>query len=276
MQVLVVAHCDMNGTLDKAERMRQDHWLLSAHEILRDRPEFKGVDLQAEIHPEVFEVSLGLGGKDVISAVACEMKRASACFCEISDQQMFDLVTEIRAHRSRVLKDFEDNGYPLRDGAAEFIREAHGLGVRFTIVTSETEEHVEKTLLRSGVRDYFDGIVARDTINGHGQVPKKPGPEPYMVAVERMMQKYTPNAALHAGLEDTDPGMASALRALRAGSIQQVIHSHDILPWAKIRAHLLSRQFTPEESQLCDGDHIALVNASFPEISAHFRRLKAA
>lgn len=263
---VVVAHFDLNGSLDKAERIRQEEWRNAAHEVLPERLGLEDVDFD----PAIFHVSLGLAGRDVVAAVAASMCEAGYCV------SVEDLHAVYERRREILTRDgYERDGYPLKEGAADLLRSMHGLGVKLTVVTSETEGHAMRSLTRAGLDPLITGIVGRDTLVDDQELLRKPHPAPYLTAKSRVEALHPDCNVIHYGHEDTATGMLAVLRAKGAGEFQGAIHVKDIQDLDTIIAQM-QRALDADEPHLKAHqvpEMIDLRNANYEEIEAFYRHL---
>lgn len=96
---------------------------------------------------------------------------------------------------------------PLRPGVLRLWREARAAGVRLAIATTTTPENVVELLEHAGepgLADWFEVIAAGDVVPH-----KKPAPDIFTYALERLGLK--PEACV--ALEDSDNGAQAALAA---------------------------------------------------------------
>jgi len=100
---------------------------------------------------------------------------------------------------------------PLRPGVLRLLRAARAAGIRLAIATTTTPENVATLLAHSGepgLADWFEVIAAGDIVPH-----KKPAPDIYLLALERLGLAARDCAAI----EDSDIGARAALAAgLRA------------------------------------------------------------
>ncbi len=89
------------------------------------------------------------------------------------------------------------------DGIAETLQALHGRA-RMAVVTSTSREHFELAHRRTGMRRFFEVVVAHEDY-----AQAKPHPEPYLTALRRL--------GLHPGrcvaIEDSERGLTAATRA---------------------------------------------------------------
>lgn len=89
------------------------------------------------------------------------------------------------------------------DGIAETLQALHGRA-RMAVVTSSLREHFELAHRRTGMKRFFEVVVAREDYE-----QSKPHPEPYLTALRRL--------GLHPGrcvaIEDSERGLTAATRA---------------------------------------------------------------
>ncbi|MEO6861183.1 MAG: HAD family phosphatase [Microcoleus sp.] len=100
---------------------------------------------------------------------------------------------------------------PIYPGLAEFIDKIRVSGLKMAVVSGAMRSDIELVLDRSGVAANFELIVAGDDL-----MASKPEPDSYLLAVERLNQKY-PDFKLQPieclALEDSFAGIAAAKKA---------------------------------------------------------------
>ena len=69
----------------------------------------------------------------------------------------------------------------VMEGAREILSYFHAQGVRLSTASSSTTAQIEKNLVQSGLRSYFDAIVGGNLVT-HG----KPAPDIFLLAAERI------------------------------------------------------------------------------------------
>ncbi|HKM99665.1 MAG TPA: HAD family phosphatase [Candidatus Binataceae bacterium] len=89
------------------------------------------------------------------------------------------------------------------DGAVETLRSMQGTA-RMAVVTTSLREHFEVAHKSSGLREFFELVVAREDY-----VESKPHPEPYLTALTRL--GVQPDRCI--AIEDSRRGLTSALAA---------------------------------------------------------------
>ncbi|MEG4318112.1 MULTISPECIES: HAD family phosphatase [unclassified Microcoleus] len=100
---------------------------------------------------------------------------------------------------------------PIYPGLAEFIAKIRADGLKMAVVSGAIRSDIELVLDRSGLTANFELIVAGDDL-----MVSKPAPDGYLLAVERLNQKY-PDFNLQPieclALEDTFAGIEAAKKA---------------------------------------------------------------
>ncbi|MGO9451609.1 MAG: HAD family hydrolase [Candidatus Binataceae bacterium] len=89
------------------------------------------------------------------------------------------------------------------DGAVETLRSMQGTA-RMAVVTTSLREHFDVAHRNSGLREFFELVVAREDY-----VESKPHPEPYLTALKRLGAQ--PSGCI--AIEDSQRGLTSALAA---------------------------------------------------------------
>jgi beta-phosphoglucomutase-like phosphatase (HAD superfamily) len=176
--------------------------------------------------------------------------------------------------RNQRLRDdgYDLRGYPLREGAADMIRELTSAGDMLTIVTSETIAHAQRTLSLGGIEHLFACVVGRDLMVDGREILKKPHHEPYQVA-HSLIEKLSGLELLHIGAEDTAPGIESLVGAKNNGFIQEAVHvkgiqsAHDVTNQLTLQA---VEQRTPQGWQA----ELLLLDATYGEFSEKLREMR--
>ncbi|MFY7806718.1 MAG: HAD family hydrolase [Limnoraphis robusta] len=100
---------------------------------------------------------------------------------------------------------------PIYAGVQEFVLKIHAAELKMAVVSGAVRSEIELILNRVNIAEYFSVIVAGDDIS-----TSKPDPEGYLLAVERLNQKY-PELNLHPSeclaIEDTFAGIKAAQQA---------------------------------------------------------------
>lgn len=120
------------------------------------------------------------------------------------------------------------DGVPLKPGAEAATRDLHGT-VPLAVVTSSRSSNAVEALQKAGLWGRFEFLIGGDQVTR-----RKPDPEPYRTAIDRL--GLAPSSVL--ALEDSAVGVRSAL-----GAGAQVIQVPDIVqPTAETRAlgHMIS------------------------------------
>jgi len=100
---------------------------------------------------------------------------------------------------------------PIYPGVADFIAKVRSLGLKMAVVSGALRSEVEFVLNRAGLAENFELIVAGDDLTA-----TKPEPDSYLLAVERLNQRYPGWNLLPAeclAVEDTLAGIAAAKKA---------------------------------------------------------------
>lgn len=113
-------------------------------------------------------------------------------------------IPALHAHKTRLYGEMAARELELRPGVARLLREARATGLRQAVVTTTSRVNVEalldRTLGKEG-REIFEVWVTGEEV-----VRKKPAPDLYLRALERL--HLPPSACL--ALEDSELGLASA------------------------------------------------------------------
>ena len=262
----LAVHLDLNGTLDQAEDIRQRGWYDATLPYIQER-----FATSVNIPSEAFHASLGLASKDVISAVRSSINAALTLYgIELTES---DVQAIYNLRNERLSNDgYDERGYPLRDGAAEMIRELSSAGDMLTIVTSETIEHAQRTLSLGGVAHLFTCVVGRNFNVGNREILKKPHYEPYQVA-SSLIELLSGLKLFHIGAEDTAPGIESIVRAKNISYINEAVHVKGIQSVDDVTAQLSLQAVekrTPQQWQA----ELLMSDASLGEFSEKLRDLR--
>ena len=129
---------------------------------------------------------------------------------------------------------------PIYPGVQEFVSKLHGAELKMAVVSGALRSEIELILNRVNIAEYFSVIVGGDDIT-----TSKPDPEGYLLAVERLNQKY-PELNLHPSeclaIEDTFPGIHAAQDAKIA--VVGVAHTYPL--------HMLQRLANWAVDRFCD------------------------
>jgi phosphoglycolate phosphatase/beta-phosphoglucomutase len=100
---------------------------------------------------------------------------------------------------------------PIYPGLADFIAKVRSVGLKMAVVSGAVRSEIELVLNLAGLADNFELIVAGDDLTA-----SKPEPDGYLLAVERLNERY-PDWNLQPGeclaIEDTFAGIAAAKKA---------------------------------------------------------------
>ncbi|WP_254721747.1 HAD family hydrolase [Kovacikia minuta] len=100
---------------------------------------------------------------------------------------------------------------PIYPGLADFIFNLRAAKVKLAVVSGAIRSEIEQVLQRAQLREYFSVIVSGDE-----NIPGKPAPDGYLMAIERLNQQY-PDLQLTSwnclAIEDTFSGIEAAKRA---------------------------------------------------------------
>ena len=112
-----------------------------------------------------------------------------------------DAVLQRRRDHELSLTDVED----LRPGILEYLEDARALGLKVAIVSSSTQDWINRHLARLERAEHFDAIVAAD----HDTARAKPAPTLYLEALDRL--ELGPEEAI--AFEDSPNGIKAAKAA---------------------------------------------------------------
>lgn len=112
-------------------------------------------------------------------------------------------------------------GVPIKDGAYELLDYLAQNGYKIALATSTNAPRVERHLVQSDMKKYFDAVVTGDT------VPRgKPAPDIFLIAAERI--GVSPAECM--GVEDSFNGV----RAVKAAGMYAVMAPDMIAPTKEI------------------------------------------
>jgi HAD superfamily hydrolase (TIGR01509 family) len=152
----------------------------------RDALARAGVDLTREQYIE-FALTSGRSAFDLLEAPAWSAER----------------ILRLRGERDLAYAAMLCAGCVAMDGVIETLARLKG-GSRMAIVTTSLRKHFDLAHRASGVRDYFDLVLAREDYR-----QSKPHPEPYLTALDRLSVAAVRSIAI----EDSARGLQSALAA---------------------------------------------------------------
>ena len=112
-----------------------------------------------------------------------------------------EAVLQRRRDHELSLTDVED----LRPGILEYLEDARALGLKVAIVSSSTQDWINRHLARLERAEHFDAIVAAD----HDTARAKPAPTLYLEALDRL--ELGPEEAI--AFEDSPNGIKAAKAA---------------------------------------------------------------
>jgi len=92
----------------------------------------------------------------------------------------------------------------IRPGAVELVKELHEMCVNLAVVSSSTRAMVQQVLEIAGISGLFKCLISADKVSS-----KKPDPEPYLRALERMV--ISPDRAVI--IEDSPSGIEAGKKA---------------------------------------------------------------
>ena len=111
----------------------------------------------------------------------------------------------------------ETEGLPIKDGAYELLDYLCANGYKIGLATSTNAPRVERHLVQSDMKKYFDAVVTGDTVQRG-----KPAPDIFLIAAERLDVK----PADCMGVEDSFNGV----RAVKAAGMYTVMAPDMIQP----------------------------------------------
>lgn len=152
---------------------------------------------------EYQEVCLGRSDRACIRELLARRGRV------VTDQYLDELTARKSRYYQQQLNDLEK--LPSYPGLDDLIFQLRASQIVMAVVSGAMRSEIETVLQRLNVDQYFAVIVAGDEI-----LTSKPEPDGYLLAVERLNQKF-PNLALHPYeclvIEDSFPGIEAAKRA---------------------------------------------------------------
>ncbi len=152
---------------------------------------------------EYQEVCLGRSDRACIRELLARRGRV------VTDQYLDELIARKSRYYQQQLNDLEK--LPSYPGLEDLIFQLRASQIVMAVVSGAMRSEIEAVLQRLNVDQYFAVIVAGDEI-----LTSKPEPDGYLLAVERLNQKF-PDLALHPYeclvIEDSFPGIEAAKRA---------------------------------------------------------------
>ncbi|MEM6760013.1 MAG: HAD family phosphatase [Pseudomonadota bacterium] len=154
-------------------------------------------------------------GLPLLQEIGMSAAQARAFFCSLVGTSSVETSARLRevagpraaaleaAWRTATGARIERDGIALRPTVGETLSALSGQGARMAVVTSTHEAASRHHLQRAGLADHFELVVA-----GDAGVANKPDPAPYLHAA----QSLGVDPADCAAFEDSDPGIASAVR----------------------------------------------------------------
>ena len=172
---------DMDGTLLDTERIYQEYWLISAHEL--------GYDM--------------LTAEDMLEFRSLGKKRAKKLMWEKTGDE--DSYVKIRKHRFELMDPFlEKNGIPLKPGVMEALKKLKEAGFSLAVATGTVADRSEAFLEGLGLSHFFEYIISTENVeNG------KPEPDVYLYVCDRL--DVDPKITF--AVEDSPNGIMSAANA---------------------------------------------------------------
>jgi HAD superfamily hydrolase (TIGR01509 family) len=137
------------------------------------------------------------------------------------------------------------------DGAAEFIKMLGANGIRMAVCSGAALVDIELMLKDSGLRDYFETIVATDHIQN-----SKPAPDGYVLALERLNQGVSERISAEQCIviEDSRWGLESARSAGMHGvGVTNTYPAEELADYAEKVVSQLTEITIEDLQSLCDG-----------------------
>jgi beta-phosphoglucomutase len=183
--------------------------------------DFNGVIINDEsIHEEIIDrlmLEENLRLKPGEFREVCLGKSDRACIVELFDRRgrfltetYLDRLLFRKAEAYKTKLDSLET-LPIYPGLADFIAKVRSVGLKMAVVSGAVRSEIELVLNLAGLADNFELIVAGDDLTA-----SKPEPDGYLLAVERLNERY-PGWNLQASeclaIEDTFAGITAAKRA---------------------------------------------------------------
>jgi beta-phosphoglucomutase len=183
--------------------------------------DFNGVIINDEsIHEEIIDrlmLEENLRLKPGEFREVCLGKSDRACIVELFDRRgrfltetYLDRLLFRKAEAYKTKLDSLET-LPIYPGLADFIAKVRSVGLKMAVVSGAVRSEIELVLNLAGLADNFELIVAGDDLTA-----SKPEPDGYLLAVERLNERY-PGWNLQASeclaIEDTFAGITAAKKA---------------------------------------------------------------
>ena len=127
----------------------------------------------------------------------------------VSDDYLDGLVARKARYYQLELETLEK--LPIYPGLDDFIFKLRAAQLKLAVVSGAVSSEIDQVLARAKLKDFFSVIAS-----GDDQVPSKPAPDIYLLAIERLNQRY-PDLNLHPreclAIEDTFSGIQAAKQA---------------------------------------------------------------
>jgi len=170
---------DMDGTLIDTERIGAASW------------DHAGEDTGLQVSEEVKQKMVGRTLPDITALVQEALP----------NEDVEPLLDRANYHYHRLIS---EQTPPVKPGAREVLEWLRERGIPLALATSSRRDQAEDKLSRTGLRDFFDFVVAGDEINRG-----KPDPEIF----ERAAEGLGLPVAQCAIFEDSGPGIEAAQRS---------------------------------------------------------------
>ncbi len=221
--------------------------------------DFDGVIVDAEgLHLEAFNEVLGSYGVRIPKKLYydkylphddIECLRAAATDFELGldEEQLGWLLREKMEVFARIVS----KGNIFIDGAAEFIGMLAANDIRMAVFSGAALADIELMLKDSGLRDYFETIVATDHIQN-----SKPAPDGYLLALERLNQGVCERISAEqcVVIEDSRWGLESARSAGMHGvGVTNTYPAEELAGYAEKVVSQLTEITIEDLQSLCGG-----------------------
>lgn len=133
---------------------------------------------------------------------SCEMCVAHFRFGDVDAKALYDEGERIR--REVISKE----PAPLIIEGLEFLRQAHSIGLKIGVASSDFPDNIRKHMEQAGVLEYISAITSGEKHSGE-VTRDKPHPDVYLVTARKL--GVEPRACI--GIEDTTPGIMAVKAA---------------------------------------------------------------
>jgi HAD superfamily hydrolase (TIGR01509 family) len=167
------------------------------------------IDLEAQHHAATRALCLSMGSDYETLPESFRLSSGMRILDEIETMRnTFGWIESLEALAERrtqlMLEELRNGELRWLPGVEEVVRALRERGLRLAIASSGTREYIEETLLRLGLHDEFEVVIAGEAVTS-----AKPHPEAYLVAAEALRLEPSRCCAF----EDSSVGVQAAKAA---------------------------------------------------------------